>query len=77
MARGAQRSAWPSSGVEHAEKQAQMWADGLVELDERISPRFSRVEPRRRALGYLQGLLSQVERKNVPLLSTGLLAWVA
>ena len=26
--------------------------------------RFERVEPRRRALAYLQGLLSQVERKN-------------
>jgi hypothetical protein len=35
-----------------------------VELHERIGGRFERVEPRRRALGYLQGLLSQVERKN-------------
>jgi SRSO17 transposase len=41
-----------------------VWADGLVELHERIAERFGRVEPRRRALGYLQGLLSQVERKN-------------
>jgi SRSO17 transposase len=35
-----------------------------VELHERIGGRFGRVEPRRRALAYLQGLLSQVERKN-------------
>jgi DDE superfamily endonuclease len=39
-------------------------ADGLVELHQRIGGRFGRVEPRRRALAYLQGLLSQVERKN-------------
>jgi DDE superfamily endonuclease len=41
-----------------------VWADGLVELHQRIGGRFGRVEPRRRALAYLQGLLSQVERKN-------------
>jgi SRSO17 transposase len=54
----------PSTHIRQAEKQAQVWADGLVELHERIAERFGRVEPRRRALGYLQGLLSQVERKN-------------
>jgi SRSO17 transposase len=64
MARGGQRSAWPSSEVEHAEKQARVWADGLVQLHERIGGRFGRVEPRQRALAYLQGLLGQVERKN-------------
>jgi hypothetical protein len=31
---------------------------------ERIGPRFARSEPRRRALGYLPGLLSDAERKN-------------
>jgi SRSO17 transposase len=41
-----------------------VWADGLVELHERIGGRFGRVEPRRRAMAYLQGLLSQVERNN-------------
>ena len=41
-----------------------MWADGLVELHERIGGRFGWVEPRRRALAYLRRLLSQVERKN-------------
>src|SRR4029453_16207877 len=64
MAQAARRSAWPSSEVEEAEQQARVWADGLVELHERIGGRFERVEPRRRALAYLQGLLSQVERKN-------------
>jgi SRSO17 transposase len=64
MARGAQRSAMPSAQVKQAEEQARVWADGLVELHERLGPRFGRVEPRRRALSYLQGLLSQVERKN-------------
>jgi hypothetical protein len=64
MARGAQHSAMPSTRVRQAERQARVWADGLVELHERIGPRFGRVKPRRRALRYLQGLLSQVERKN-------------
>jgi SRSO17 transposase len=64
MAQAARRSAWPSSEVQQAENQARVWADGLVVLHERIGGRFGRVEPRRRALAYLQGLLSQVERKN-------------
>jgi SRSO17 transposase len=64
MARTAQRSVRSSATVRQAEKQAGVWADGLVELHERIGPRFGRIEPRRRTLGYLQGLLGQVERKN-------------
>ena len=64
MAQAARRSAWPSGEVEQVEKQARVWADGLVELHQRIGGRFGRVEPRRRALAYLRGLLSQVERKN-------------
>jgi SRSO17 transposase len=36
----------------------------LTRLHARIAPRFARLEPRRRALAYLQGLLSSVERKN-------------
>jgi SRSO17 transposase len=64
MAQAARRTAWPSSEVEQAERQARGWADRLVEVHERISGRFGRVEPRRRALAYVQGLLSQVERKN-------------
>ena len=64
MAQAVRRSAWPSGEVEQAEKQARVWADGLVGLHQRIGGRFGRVEPRRRALAYLRGLLSQVERKN-------------
>jgi SRSO17 transposase len=64
MAQAGRRVAWPSSEVEQAEKQARVWADRLVELHERIGPRFGRIEPCQRALAYLQGLLSQVERKN-------------
>jgi SRSO17 transposase len=40
------------------------WAAGLETLHARIAPRFVRAEPRRRALAYLRGLLSPVERKN-------------
>src|SRR5712692_3650925 len=40
------------------------WAHALTCLHARIAPRFARPEPRRRALRYLQGLLSGVERKN-------------
>ena len=40
------------------------WAQGLTHLHARIAPRFARPEPRRRALAYLQGLISSVERKN-------------
>src|SRR5712692_11786250 len=40
------------------------WAYALTRLHARIAPRFARLEPRRRALAYLQGLLSCIERKN-------------
>src|SRR6266852_9811882 len=40
------------------------WAPSLVRLHARIASRFARPEPLRRALAYLQGLLSCVERKN-------------
>ena len=43
---------------------AESWAQGLEELARRIAPRFSRSEPRRHALAYLQGLLARLERKN-------------
>jgi hypothetical protein len=36
MAQAARRSAWPSRGVVQAEQQARVWADGLVELHQRI-----------------------------------------
>ena len=40
------------------------WEQALRQLHARIASRFARPEPRRRALSYLQGLLSSVERKN-------------
>jgi SRSO17 transposase len=43
---------------------AEGWARDLEALAARIAPRFSRAEPRRRALAYLRGLLSPLERKN-------------
>jgi SRSO17 transposase len=42
----------------------QQWAQEFDELGERIGGRFARAEPRRRAVAYLHGLLSPVERKN-------------
>jgi SRSO17 transposase len=40
------------------------WASEFEALGERIGRRFVRSEPRRRAIGYIRGLLSQTERKN-------------
>lgn len=47
-----------------AVEQAQRWANELEEIGELINGRFSRSEARERALTYLRGLLSPVERKN-------------
>lgn len=40
------------------------WAEGLSALHGRIASRFARAEARQRALRYLRGLLSPIERKN-------------
>jgi hypothetical protein len=40
------------------------WAQALLRLHARIAPRFGRPEPRHRALLYLQGSVSETERKN-------------
>jgi len=40
------------------------WGQELERLHTRIAPRFVRPEPRRRALAYLQGIVSSIERKN-------------
>ena len=53
-----------ASGVSTTASQVVQWAYALRQLHARIAPRFARAEPRRRALSYLQGLLSCVERKN-------------
>jgi SRSO17 transposase len=50
--------------METALKQVHDWAAELEALCERLAPRFGRVEVRRRASGFLHGLLSAAERKN-------------
>ena len=40
------------------------WSEGVERVHACIAGRFRRPEPRRRALDYLKGLLSPVERKN-------------
>ena len=44
--------------------QVSTWADEVTAVGARIGSRFARSEPRRRALAYLRGLLSDAERKN-------------
>ena len=45
-------------------KDVDEWAKELEHVHARIASRFARAETRKRALRYLQGLLSSVERKN-------------
>jgi SRSO17 transposase len=52
------------TGAKTTPTQVVQWAQALTHLHRRIASRFARPEPRRRALLYLQGLLSSVERKN-------------
>lgn len=40
------------------------WAAELEEIRALIGDQFARTEPRNKAIGYLQGLLSDEERKN-------------
>jgi SRSO17 transposase len=44
--------------------QVEGWAAEFEGLCEQISPRFARPEVRRRVVGFLRGLLGDVERKN-------------
>jgi SRSO17 transposase len=46
------------------QKTVRSWVKELDALNERIAPRFSRTEVRRRARTYLSGLLGPTERKN-------------
>ena len=52
------------TGAKTTPTQVVQWAQLLTQLHARIASRFARPEPRRRALAYLQGLLSSIERKN-------------
>lgn len=45
-------------------QQERAWSQALLDLHSRLAGLFKRPEPRARALGYLQGLLSPIERKN-------------
>jgi SRSO17 transposase len=45
-------------------EQVTAWADEVGVVGERIGRHFARSEPRRRAVGYIRGLLSGTERKN-------------
>ena len=47
-----------------AVQQSRSWAESLEQVAKLIGGRFSRSESRVRALIYLSGLLSPVERKN-------------
>ena len=40
------------------------WVQALLHVHARLAPRFARPEPRRRALLYLQDILSDTARKN-------------
>jgi SRSO17 transposase len=40
------------------------WSDAFEDFVSRFAGRFGRVEPRRRMVSYLRGLLSETERKN-------------
>jgi SRSO17 transposase len=46
------------------EGEVRAWAGELAGVGELLGRRFARAEPRERALGYVRGLLSDVERKN-------------
>ena len=52
------------TGTKTTPSQVVQWTQLLTQLHARIASRFARPEPRRRALAYLQGLLSSIERKN-------------
>jgi SRSO17 transposase len=52
------------TGAQTTPTQVGQWAQVLTQLHARIASRFARPEPRRRALAYLQGILSSIERKN-------------
>jgi len=54
----------PPAGAKPTFVEVWRWGQELEHLHARIAPRFVRPEPRRRALAYLQGIVSSVERKN-------------
>src|SRR5262245_15729625 len=61
---GTRKTAEPVVDVAAERAEVEAWEAGLRAMHARIAGRFARPEPRARALAYLQGLLSAVERKN-------------
>jgi SRSO17 transposase len=59
---GPQQGSSTQDGIELDEVAA--WAAGLEAMHARIAERFGRPEPQQRALAYLKGLLSPIERKH-------------
>lgn len=53
-----------SSVLPRVQAEVAHWMKQLTEVAERLGPRFARAESRQRALAYVRGLLSPVERKN-------------
>ena len=53
-----------SSFLQDQLETVQSWAHELDTLVECFAPHFARIQSRQQALGYLQGLLSSIERKN-------------
>jgi SRSO17 transposase len=45
-------------------KEAQRWGEGFASVAALIGKQFPRAEPRQRAMAYLRGLISSIERKN-------------
>ncbi|MEV5049387.1 IS701 family transposase [Streptomyces griseoincarnatus] len=45
-------------------EQVESWSEGIAGLHARFAHRFSRSEPRERALDYLRGLIAPLEKKN-------------
>ncbi len=45
-------------------EEVEAWAKELIIVGTRIGKRFERTEPRKRALKYMQGLMSDISRKN-------------
>ena len=54
----------PSHSVDPAEVDPVSWREKFDELMARVAKRFGRVEPRRRARAFVEGLLSDLPRKN-------------
>jgi SRSO17 transposase len=53
-----------AEGTQTTFVEVRRWGQELERLHARIAPRFARPEPRRRALAYLHGIVSAIERKN-------------